>query len=71
MNMKYSVSDPSPRKIIIIIQFKFIIVLNQQSESQLQKQHEEFTVYTSNSIKQNNKGIKIQSDKSRYKGQNI
>jgi hypothetical protein len=57
MTKKCSVSDPSPSK-RIIIQFKFINLANQQPQSQLQKQHELHTVYTSKSRKENNQGMK-------------
>jgi len=63
MNKKFSVSDPSSWK-KKIIQFKFINMPNQEPQSQLQKQHEVHTVYTSNSRKQNNHGMK------NVKGQN-
>jgi hypothetical protein len=48
----------------IIIQFQIINVPNEQPQSQLQKQHEVHTAYTSNTRKQNNKSIK------NVKGQN-
>ena len=54
------------KEVIIIIHFKLTNVPNQQLQDQLQKQQEVGTVYTSNSRKQRNKGIKIRSDKNRY-----
>ena len=56
MNKKFLVSDPFHWK--RIIQFKIINVPNQEPQNQLQKQHEVHTIYTSNTRKQSNKGIK-------------